>query len=152
MEKDIETGRLRIWSVVAGRRCLIATDGFYEWRKGGKQPFAIACANTPLTVMAGLWETWKGEGSGEEVIRSCTIVTTDANDLLAPIHNRMPVILAEENWPAWLGEVPATEEELTALMGPYPSGGMKLWPISKRVGNVRNNDADLAAEVPVSSS
>jgi putative SOS response-associated peptidase YedK len=131
----------------AARRCLVVTDGFYEWRKGDKQPFAVACVNDALTVMAGLWEEWTGPTG--EVITSCTVITTDANELLSSIHDRMPVILAEADWPAWLGEVPATYEELKALLRPFPPGDMKLWPVSKRVGNVRNNDAELTVEVPL---
>ena len=126
----------------AGRRCLIVTDGFYEWRRSDKQPFAIARTNDELTVMAGLWEIWKS--SAGETIRSCTIITTEANELLAPLHPRMPVILAEKDWPAWLGEVPASDAELKALLKPYPSDDMRLWPIDPRVGNVRNDDPTLA--------
>jgi putative SOS response-associated peptidase YedK len=85
----------------AGRRCLIVTDGFYEWRKGDKQPFAIARANDQLTVFAGLWEEWKSPAG---VIKTCTIITTESNTLIAPLHDRMPVILAEEDWPAWLAK------------------------------------------------
>lgn len=129
----------------AGRRCLVVTDGFYEWRKSDKQPFAIARATDELTVMAGLWEIWKS--SAGETIRSCTVITTTANDFLAPLHPRMPVILAEKDWPAWLGEVPATDAELKALLKPYPSDDMRLWPVDKRVGNVKNDDASLAEPI-----
>jgi putative SOS response-associated peptidase YedK len=129
----------------AGRRCLVVTDGFYEWRKGDKQPFAIARRKGELTVMAGLWEEWKSPSG--EVIKSCTVITTNANDLIAKLHDRMPVILAEKDWPAWLGEVPATPQELKALLAPFPSEEMELWPVDKRVGNVRNNDPGLVAPV-----
>lgn len=130
----------------AGRRCLVVTDGFYEWRKGDRQPFAVARRKGALTVMAGLWEEWTSPSA--ETIASCTVITTDANDLVAPLHNRMPVILAEKDWPLWLGEVPTTAQALKALLVPYPSADMELWPVSKRVGNVRNNDPSLAAPVP----
>ena len=125
----------------AGQRCLVVTDGFYEWRKSDKQPFAIACVKDNLTVMAGLWERWTGP-TGESVL-SCCVITTQANELIGPIHDRMPVILAEGDWPAWLGEVPTTEERLRGLLRPYPADQMELWPVNKRVGNVRNNDASL---------
>jgi putative SOS response-associated peptidase YedK len=128
-----------------GRRCLVVTDGFYEWRRRDKQPFAIARCKGALTVMAGLSEEWKSPSG--EVIRSCTVITTTANDLIEPLHNRMPVILAKADWPAWLGEVPATSVELKALLRPFPSEDMELWPVSKRVGNVKNNDADLAKPI-----
>ncbi len=129
----------------AGRRCLIVTDGFYEWRKSDKQPFCIARAVTPLTIMAGLWEIWRSPAG--ETIRTCTIITTDANDLLMPLHHRMPVILAEADWPKWLGETDATDAELKALLKPYPSDAMRLWPVDKRVGNVKNDDAALSEPI-----
>jgi putative SOS response-associated peptidase YedK len=82
---------------------------------GDKQPFAIACADG-LTVMAGLWEKWRSPAG--EKINSCTIITTEANELLAPLHNRMPVIIAPEDWPAWLGEREADQNELRAMLKP----------------------------------
>jgi putative SOS response-associated peptidase YedK len=128
----------------AGRRCLVVAGGFYEWRKGDKQPFAIPCADG-LTIMAGLWEKWKSPAG--EKINSCTIITTDANELLAPLHNRMPVILTPEDWPAWLGEREADQDELRALLKPAPNELLHLWPVSKRVGSVKNNDASLSEPV-----
>jgi putative SOS response-associated peptidase YedK len=78
-----------------------------------------------------------------EKIRSCTVITTDANDAVGVLHDRMPVIPAETDWPKWLGEEPATEDELRALLVPSPNERIKLWPVSKRVGNVRNDTPDL---------
>ena len=78
-------------------------------------------------ALAGLWETWRSRLSGERV-RSFAIVTTEPNELCAQIHNRMPVVLAPEAWPAWLGEQPADEEHLKALLAPYPSEEMVCWP------------------------
>jgi putative SOS response-associated peptidase YedK len=137
----------------AGRRCLIVTNGFYEWKKSKKNvknkwPYAIARTNEKFTVMAGLWETWRGKETGE-TIRSCCIITTTANSLIEPLHDRMPVLLAEADWPKWLGEVPAHEEELKAMLRSYPSGDMTLWPVSRRVGNVKNNDPDLVKPVEI---
>lgn len=131
----------------AGRRCLVVMDGFYEWRKGDKQPFAIARVKNKLTVMAGLWEIWRAPSG--ETIKSCTVITTAANELLQTLHDRMPVILAEKDWPAWLGETKASEDDLKSLLVPYPSEDMVLWPVSKRVGNVKNDDPNLAAEVTI---
>jgi putative SOS response-associated peptidase YedK len=90
-----------------GQRCLVVTDGFYEWKtldpKGKqKQPYAIAMADGPM-VMAGLWARWKNPQSGEEVL-SCTIITCPPNDVMAELHDRMPVILPESDWSKWLGE------------------------------------------------
>jgi putative SOS response-associated peptidase YedK len=124
-----------------GRRCLVVTNGFYEWRKSDKQPFAIGMIDDDLMVMAGLYDEWKSPAG--EKIRTCTIITTDANDAVGALHDRMPVILAERDWPKWLGEEPATDDELRALLVPCPSGRLKIWPVSKRVGNVRNNTPDL---------
>jgi putative SOS response-associated peptidase YedK len=125
----------------AGRRCLVVTDGFYEWRKRDKQSFAVAMADDSPMIMAGLWEEWRSpEG---ERIRSVTVITTEANELVAEIHDRMPVIMAETDWPQWLGEITARPEELKARLAPSPSEWLKIWKVDKRVGNVRNNDSGL---------
>jgi putative SOS response-associated peptidase YedK len=126
----------------AGRRCLVITDGFYEWRKGDRQPFAVGMTDGGLMVMAGLWETWISPDG--EVIVSCTVITTEANGAITPLHDRMPVILAEQDWPLWLGEIPAPDAALHALLRPCPDDALRVWPVSKRVGNVRNNDATLS--------
>jgi putative SOS response-associated peptidase YedK len=124
----------------ARRRCLIPFDCFYEWKKLGKerQPYAVALADRQLMALAGLWETWRSpEG---EAVRSFAIVTTSANPLLAPIHDRMPVILAPESWPVWFGESAADPEEIKSLLVSYPAEDMIIWPVDKRVGNVNNKD------------
>src|SRR5215472_13566494 len=125
------------------RRCLVPVDNFYEWKKTGtgKQPYAIALADRQIMALAGLWETWRSP-AGERV-RSFAIVTTTPNELCAELHNRMPVVLAPEAWPVWLGEEPADVPELKALLAPYPSDEMIAWPVSPRVGNVKNNDPSL---------
>jgi putative SOS response-associated peptidase YedK len=89
-------------------------------------------------AMAGLWENWKSPAS--EWVRSFTIITTIPNELCAEIHNRMPVILPEAAWSAWLGEQAAGDDALKMLLTPYPAEDMTMWPISTRVGNVKNND------------
>ena len=125
------------------RRCLIPFDCFYEWKKLGKdrQPYAVGLADRRLMALAGLWETWRSP-AGERV-RSFAIATTAANALLAEVHDRMPVILAPQNWPAWLGESPAGPEQLKSLLLPYPAEGMIIWPVDKRVGNVVTKDPSL---------
>ena len=80
-------------------------------------------------------------------LRSFAIVTTEPNELCARLHNRMPAVLAPEAWPAWLGEEPADEAQLKALPAPYPSEGMICWPVSARVGNVKNNDPSLVEPI-----
>ena len=120
------------------RRCLVPFDCFYEWKKlsKGRQPYAVGLADRRLMALAGLWETWRSP-AGERV-RSFTIVTTAPNARLAELHDRMPVILAPENWPAWLGEAPADPEQLKALLAPYPADDMDVWPVDRRVGDVKN--------------
>ena len=127
----------------AGRRCLVVTDGFYEWRKSDKQPFAMAVIDEPLMILAGLWDQWQSPDG--ELLRSFTVITTEANAMMAPIHDRMPVILARADWPKWLGETAASDAELKALLRSYPPERMKAWPVSKRVGNVKNDGPDLVA-------
>jgi putative SOS response-associated peptidase YedK len=118
------------------------TNGFYEWRKSDKQPFAVALGNKGPMLMAGLYENWRSsEGAW---IRSCAIITTEANGLIAPIHDRMPVILGPGAVPAWLGEEPATVDALKALLVPYPPERMMAWPVDRRVGDVQNEGPDLA--------
>src|SRR5216683_2830130 len=114
------------------RRCLVPVDNFYEWKKLGKdrQPYAVGLADRRLMAMAGLWETWRSP-AGERV-RSFAIITTAANALLAEVHDRMPVILAPREWPAWLGETPADPQHLKSLLVPYPAEDMILWPVDKR--------------------
>jgi len=129
------------------RRCLIPASGFYEWKTtpGGKQPFAIVPRDEPLFAFAGLWENWrdKAAGEGAEWIRSCTIITGAPNDLCAPIHDRMPVILPSHAWPRWLGEEESASGELLALLKPYPASHMRAYPIGARVGAVKNDDESL---------
>jgi len=117
--------------------------GFYEWKKTatGKQPYAVALADRGLMALAGLWENWRS--SAGEWIRTFAIITTKPNELCAELHDRMPVIMGYSAWPAWLGEEPAEPSELKALLLPYPSEAMTSWPVSSRVGNVKNNDPSL---------
>jgi putative SOS response-associated peptidase YedK len=130
----------------AGRRCLIIADGFYEWRKADKQPYFIALGNRQPMTFAGLWEEWQPPDGPS--LRSCTIITTDANTLVGEVHDRMPVIIGPENWAAWLGEERC---DPAALLKPFPPERMTLWPVSKRVGNVKNSDAGLIERVEVAS-
>jgi putative SOS response-associated peptidase YedK len=132
-----------------GQRCLVVTDGFYEWKKitvKDKQPYAIAMADDGVMVMAGLWSRWKDPKSGGEVL-SCTILTCAPNDVMAELHDRMPVILAESDWPAWLGEEAPTDDELLAHLEPCPDEALKIWPVGNAVGNVKNTGPQLAMPV-----
>ena len=125
------------------RRCLVPVDGFYEWKKTPtrKQPYAVALADRGLMALAGLWENWRS--SAGEWIRTFAIITTRPNELCAELHDRMPVVKGYSAWPAWLGEEPTEPSELKALLLPYPSEAMTSWPVSPRVGNVKNNDPSL---------
>ncbi|MBV8774259.1 MAG: SOS response-associated peptidase [Deltaproteobacteria bacterium] len=126
------------------RRCLVQIEAFYEWKKVGpkeKQPYAIALADPGIMALAGLWETWRS--SAQETVRSFTIITTTPNELCAEVHNRMPVILPSEAWRSWLGEEPAEDPILKGLLRPYPAERITMWPVDKRIGNVKNNDPSL---------
>jgi putative SOS response-associated peptidase YedK len=122
------------------RRCIVPCDAFYEWQAvaDGKQPYAIARADGAPMALAGLWEGWR-DAAGE-VLRTFTIMTTAANATMAPIHNRMPVILEEEDWRTWLGEVPRDPLE---LLRPAAEDVLRLWPVGRAVNNVQNNGAVL---------
>lgn len=131
----------------AGRRCLVIADGFYEWRKSDKQPYFITLGNRQPMTFAGLWEEWK-PASGP-ALRSCTVITTEANSLVAGVHDRMPVIIGPEHWGTWLGEEPC---DPAALLQPFPPERMTMWPVSKRVGSVKNNDPALTDRVNLASA
>jgi putative SOS response-associated peptidase YedK len=118
----------------AKRRCLIVADGFFEWKAAGtkyKQPYAIALESRKPFALAGLWEAWRDPSSGEW-LRTCSIVTTEANEALAQIHDRMPVILDEDAYAAWLGEIPTDAAELKGLLRPF-DGQLDMWPVSGRM-------------------
>jgi putative SOS response-associated peptidase YedK len=129
------------------RRCLVPADGFYEWVQldvdaKTKQPYRIVIADGSPMAFAGLWERWNDPASGETV-KSFTIITTAPNALCAPIHNRMPVILDPADYAAWLGEVPASSDELQALLQPYPAERMAAHMIGPEIGNLTNDNAGL---------
>ena len=121
------------------RRCLVPADVFYEWQatEGGKLPYAIARADGTPMVFAGLWEGWRG-GDGT-VMRTFTIVTTNASPVLRSLHERMPVILEAHDWPAWLGEVVS---DPAALLRPSDAE-LRVWRVGTAVNNERNDNAAL---------
>jgi putative SOS response-associated peptidase YedK len=122
------------------RRCLVPSDGFYEWQKvnGSKQPLRIQMAGGGLFAIAGLWEHWQSPDGSE--IESCTLLTTEPNDLLQPVHNRMPVILAQEDFDLWLDPGAQHPGEVQPLLRPYPADQMSFYPVSTHVNNPRNED------------
>ena len=128
---------------LAARRCLVPADAFYEWKAvpDGKQPYAIARTDGAPLAFAGLWEGWRDPAG--EVLRTFTIATTAANDDMASLHARMPVILEHDDWPVWLGEEVG---DFAALLRPAPAGTVRLWSVSRAVNSVRNNGPELLVQ------
>jgi putative SOS response-associated peptidase YedK len=127
------------------RRCILPVDGFYEWKaiKGrGKQPYAIAMKDGSPFGIAGIWENWKDPSTGEWV-RTFAIITTDANSLVAEIHDRMPAILSPADYIRWLSDEPDPHE----MLRPFPSEPMKMWAISSRVNKPKNDEASILDRV-----
>lgn len=127
------------------RRCLVVADGFYEWKanaEGPKTPLYIKLRNSGLFGLAGLWEGWKEPETGE-IWTTCTIITTTPNDLLKPIHDRMPVILPRQQYGTWLNPEVSNPFELGSLLTAYPADEMTYYPVSTRVNNARYEAPDL---------
>ena len=121
------------------RRCLVLADGFYEWKRLSKKekiPHLIQLADGRPFAMAGLWERWV-DPEGEEVL-SCTVITTGPNELMVPIHDRMPVILPPEHWSTWLDEKNDDKAKLQELLVPYPADDMRHRTVSSHVNNARH--------------
>jgi putative SOS response-associated peptidase YedK len=122
------------------RRCIVPADAFYEWKvvEGGKHPYAIARQDGQPMAFAGLWESFRWPD--ETVTRSFTIMTTTPNAEMSELHDRMPVILDQQDWPTWLGEI---EGDSAALLCPAADGLLRVWPVDRRVGSPRNNGPEL---------
>ncbi|HLI71661.1 MAG TPA: SOS response-associated peptidase [Ktedonobacteraceae bacterium] len=133
--------------LLRGKRCLVVADGFYEWRADGKgkTPMYITRQDEQPFAFAGLWDLWKSP-DGQQ-IQSCTIITTEPNELMATIHNRMPAILRPGAYEDWLDPQLRDEEVLTHWLAPYPAELMKARPVSKLVNNPRNDTAEILAPV-----
>jgi len=129
------------------KRCVLPADSFYEWKAagGGKQPMRIMLKSGALFGMAGLYDTWVSPEGAK--ISTCTVITTTPNELVAGIHDRMPVILRPEDEPLWLDRSVTAAGELRGLLRPYPAEEMTAYPVSSRVGNVRNDDPACAEEI-----
>ena len=120
------------------RRCLVLADGFYEWQKtnGKKQPYFIGLKDQSPFAFAGLWERWKNpEG---DAVESCALITTDANDIVRPFHDRMPAILQRQEYETWLDLEIQDTMALHKLLQPYPGEAMMAYPVSSFVNNPRN--------------
>jgi putative SOS response-associated peptidase YedK len=128
-------------------RCLVPVDAFYEWRREGnvRQPYAVARPDGGPMALAGLWAGWRDDDTGE-VIRSFTVVTTGPNELMRPIHDRMPVVIPESAWDRWLDPTRSAGPALAELKGllvPAGDGWLEAHPVSRRVNDVRNDDPGL---------
>jgi putative SOS response-associated peptidase YedK len=129
------------------RRCLIVADGFYEWKKqaGKKQPFYFRLENGEPFAFAGLWDRW--HSSEGDVLETCTIITTNANELAATVHNRMPVILPPEHYDRWLDPKLQTTTDLQSLLHPYPPEAMTAYPVSAVVNSPTHDQPDCVAAI-----
>lgn len=129
------------------RRCLILADGFYEWQRIGrsKKAFYFQLRDERPFAFAGIWDRWKGN---DTTITSCAIITTNANEVLAPVHDRMPVILREDLYTAWL-DPNCNASELKKVLEPFPGEEMKSHPVSSQVNYVDIDNEDLVKRVDV---
>jgi putative SOS response-associated peptidase YedK len=140
-------------SLISTRRALVPVSGFYEWRRlpvpgtpSRKQPFYFHRADGEPLVFAGLWDLWKdAEGL---VLRSCTIITTAANQTMTPVHNRMPAVLPLEVWDEWLRPGPLSVSRLGELLAPAPDDLLDFYPVSTAVNDARRDDPELITVSP----
>lgn len=133
------------------RRCLVPATGFYEWKKtpDGKIPYFITVGDGGPFAIAGLWETWHGPDGGE--LESCTLITTEANDAMAFLHDRMPVIIPRSDYATWLGsgrdDSPEVMTEARHMLHALPDDAITMWPVSTRVNKVSNEGAENIKKV-----
>ena len=129
------------------RRCLVLADGFYEWRRTGadKRPMRVTMASGEPFAFAGLWDTWRDQQG--EAVTSCTIITTEANELLRPIHDRMPVILQRDREDLWLDHDVRGPDVLREVLIPHDPGAMKAHEVSTLVNSTSNDGPELSVPV-----
>ena len=137
------------------QRCIIPADGFFEWKviqgEKRKQPMFIHRVDGEPLAFAGLWETWRGPDRDGDPLYTCTIITTSANETMAPVHDRMPVILPPDLWEQWLDPDMRDTDELVKFLKPAPASLLTLYPVSTAVNNVRNKGVEILvpkADVP----
>jgi len=130
-------------SAIRRRRCLVPADGFYEWKRtgGSKQPYYVRMRDGATFAFAGIWEFWKGEGG--DTIESCALLTTGPNELLEPIHDRMPVIIPSRGYDIWLSPMVQDPSALTSFFAPYPAGEMTAYPVRTLVNNPKMDEPAL---------
>ena len=122
------------------RRCLVPADGFYEWKAEGrvKEPYYFSMKNGEPFALGGVWESWRAPNG--DILRTCCLITTEPNEIMLPVHDRMPVIVSSENCGQWLeGEA----DDAQAILKPYPTDEMQVWAVSKRVSRSGEEGADL---------
>jgi putative SOS response-associated peptidase YedK len=131
------------------RRCLIPADGFYEWKKTGKErhPFHFAMKDNSLFAFAGIWDRWKSRSG--QMLESCSILTTVPNELMDGVHNRMPVILPAQHYQAWLTAPAAEAKRITELLVPFDAGVMHRYPVSSFVNKTENDQPECAEEAQI---
>ena len=129
------------------RRCLVPADGFYEWQRRGsaKQPFCFEVGDGGLFAFAGLWERWR-DPSGQWV-KSCAILTTTPNAVTSTVHDRMPVILAKDDYDVWLDPGMQNVSAISELLKPYEATLMRCYPVSTRINHVANDDEECSSPV-----
>ena len=134
------------------RRCIVPADGFYEWqRQGGRrQPYFFRMRDEAPFGFAGLWDRWEGEDG--RVLNSCTILTTEANEAVRPVHDRMPVILPPADYDLWLEQDVRKRDLLAELLRPYPASEMTSHPVSPAVNSPRSQGESLIEQVPLNSA
>lgn len=130
------------------RRCIIPTNGFYEWKKtaNGKQPYFIFMKDEPIFAFAGIWEKWIDPQSSEAIF-SCTVITTDANETIQPLHHRMPVILNKEAQQIWLNNEAFPQQQLQSLIQPNAADKITTYPVSTFVNSAKNEGQQCMVEV-----
>lgn len=128
------------------RRCLIPVDGFYEWRgeKGHKQPYFIRMKSAEPFSFGGLWEYWEGV---EGALVSCAIITTEPNELISEVHNRMPVIIGRDDYDLWLSHDSQETKQLAPLLAPFESEEMEMYPVAKAMSSPRFDSPTAIVEV-----
>lgn len=132
--------------LLSAKRCLIIADGFYEWRqeeRGPKTPMYITLKDSEPFAFAGLWDAWKSSDGRQ--VRTCTIITTESNELMSPIHNRMPVILSAHSRKEWLDPDIHDEHVLLPLLAPYPMDQMTARVVSRLVNDPKHDNPELLA-------
>jgi putative SOS response-associated peptidase YedK len=152
--EELEEKKSYVGAWKAGRRCIIPANSFFEWKKldkskkPKKQAYAIGMGNKGVMSIGGLWQECKNHDTGEKVL-CVTIITTKPNTLMEDIHDRMPVIVGDDNVPMWLGEEKAPPEKIKKLLEPIAASRMTAWPVSNDVGQVANKEPRLLERIAV---